>query len=76
MKPELKDAIEKILRACRKAGKKCGVYSTTGEQAKQFADQGFDMISVATDYSLLGSSLKGQMSIARGQTQPTSSHSY
>lgn len=76
VKPELKEAIVAIVTACRKAGKKCGVYASTGEQAKQFADQGFDMISVATDYTSLDALLKEQLSIARGLTKPAKVVSY
>uniref|UniRef100_A0A8H7TNR2 HpcH/HpaI aldolase/citrate lyase domain-containing protein n=1 Tax=Bionectria ochroleuca TaxID=29856 RepID=A0A8H7TNR2_BIOOC len=34
MAPELKAALAKILEASHKAGKKCGIYSTGGEQAR------------------------------------------
>lgn len=34
MAPELKDAMAKILKAAHSAGKKCGMYATSGEQAK------------------------------------------
>ncbi|KAJ6445681.1 zinc-binding protein [Purpureocillium lavendulum] len=65
--PELKDAIARILAACRKAGK-CGMYATSGEQAKVFADQGFDMISVAADYTALEYVLKQQFGASQGQS--------
>ncbi|KAG5947026.1 hypothetical protein E4U60_003449 [Claviceps pazoutovae] len=53
MAPELNAAIAKILAACRQAGKKCGMFATSGEQAKLYADQGFDMISVSVDHTAL-----------------------
>jgi 4-hydroxy-2-oxoheptanedioate aldolase len=72
---ELKDAIAKILDATRKAGKKCGIYCSTGVQAKAAADQGFDMISVSTDYTALEGFVKQEFSVATGATA-TKSHSY
>lgn len=33
VKPELKAAIAKILKACKDAGKKCGMYASSGEEA-------------------------------------------
>jgi 4-hydroxy-2-oxoheptanedioate aldolase len=42
--PELKEAIAKILKAAHGAGKKAGIYATSGEQARMYADQGFNMV--------------------------------
>lgn len=76
MSPELKEAIARILEACRKAGKKCGIYATSGEQAKLFADQGFDMISVSADYTALEFVLKQQFHASMGGLAPDRSVSY
>jgi 4-hydroxy-2-oxoheptanedioate aldolase len=67
MHTELHQAIERILKAAVAAGKKCGIYCTSGEQAKQYADKGFHMISVATDYSTLGAAMTDTLAIARGE---------
>ncbi|KAF4587835.1 HpcH/HpaI aldolase/citrate lyase family protein [Ophiocordyceps camponoti-floridani] len=74
--PELKEAMARILAACRKCGKKCGIYSTDGEQARQFREQGFDMISVATDYTALEFVLQQQLCAARGEESPSKKGSY
>lgn len=66
----------RILAACRKRGKKCGIYATSGEQARQFADEGFDMINVATDYTALDFVLKQQLNAARGEASPSKGGSY
>lgn len=76
MAPELKEAIARILAACRSAGKKCGMYATSGEQAKVYADQGFDMISVSADYTALEYVLKQQFSAAQGGPTPDKKGSY
>jgi len=72
----LKDAIARILNASHNAGKKCGIYSTSGEQAASFASQGFDMISVATDYTALGFAMTESLSAARRTAGPETGKSY
>ena len=46
MHDELKEAIAKIQRAAKENEKSTGIYSTSGEQAREFADQGFNMVRV------------------------------
>ncbi|KAK7419002.1 hypothetical protein QQZ08_011021 [Neonectria magnoliae] len=76
MAPELKDAIAKILSASKNAGKNCGVYCTGGEQAGMFAEQGFDMMNVVTDYTALDFTAKEQVSFASGRAKPAKGTSY
>ncbi|KAL1595750.1 hypothetical protein SLS60_009439 [Paraconiothyrium brasiliense] len=66
MKPELEQAVEKVLEATHKAGKKAGFFASSPEQAKKYADKGFDMVSAALDTTLLQASLATSLSIARG----------
>lgn len=66
MVPELVAAIKKIQEASQRAGKKCGIYSTSGAQAKQFAQEGWDMISVSTDATILPYVMGSELSVARG----------
>jgi 4-hydroxy-2-oxoheptanedioate aldolase len=51
--PELDEAIAKINKAAHDAGKYSGVYMGTGEQARQYADMGFNMINAANDQAVL-----------------------
>ena len=51
--PELKTAIETIRKAAAAAGKKSGIYATSGEQARAYADQGFNMVCFALLYVAL-----------------------
>ncbi|KAI8199463.1 4-hydroxy-2-oxo-heptane-1,7-dioate aldolase [Colletotrichum sp. SAR 10_70] len=76
IKKELSDAIDRILEATHKAGKKAGIFCTSGEQSKFFGDKGFDMISVATDYTALQYTLAESLSIARGAAKPAKGGSY
>ncbi|EEU42665.1 uncharacterized protein NECHADRAFT_47695 [Fusarium vanettenii 77-13-4] len=76
MAPQLRDAIAKVLKASHKHGKKCGIYTSGGQQAKVFADQGFDMISVATDHTSLDDVVKGHLSVASATAKPDKGVSY
>ncbi|KAK2065102.1 HpcH/HpaI aldolase/citrate lyase family protein [Colletotrichum caudatum] len=76
IKKELDDAIDRVLEATHKAGKKVGIFCTSGEQSKFFADKGFDMISVATDYTALQFTLAESLSVARGEAKPAKGGSY
>lgn len=45
MHDELKEAIAKVQRVAKENEKSSGIYSTSGDQAREFADQGFNMVS-------------------------------
>lgn len=44
MDDELKESVEKIRVAAKEHEKSSGIYSTSGDQAREFADQGFNMV--------------------------------
>ena len=44
MQEELKAAIARIQEVAKVNKKSTGIYSTSGEQARTFADQGFNMV--------------------------------
>ncbi|EGY17001.1 2,4-dihydroxyhept-2-ene-1,7-dioic acid aldolase [Verticillium dahliae VdLs.17] len=76
MKPELHKAITRVLEATHKAGKKAGIFCTSGAQGKQYAEQGFDMISVTTDFTILQHAVADAVSIARDGPRPAKGTSY
>ena len=45
MHEELKDAIAKVQRVAKENKIRSGIYATSGDQAKEFGDQGFQMVS-------------------------------
>jgi 4-hydroxy-2-oxoheptanedioate aldolase len=67
MHDDLHAAIAKVLRAANAAGKKAGIFCTSGEQAKGYADQGFHMLSVATDMHVLPAAVTDAVNSAKGQ---------
>ena len=66
MHDNLHAAIAKIIKAANAAGKKAGIFCTSGEQAKEYADQGFHMISVATDMHVLPAGVMQALNTAKG----------
>jgi 4-hydroxy-2-oxoheptanedioate aldolase len=67
MHQELKDAIEKIKEAAHAEGKKVGIYTNSGEQAKEYADRGFDMISILTDQMGITAAFTQSLAVASGK---------
>ena len=65
--PELDEAIAKINKAAHDAGKYSGVYMGSGEQAKQYAGMGFNMINAANDQAVLKKYFGEHLVIAQGQ---------
>lgn len=68
MHQELKDAIEKIKDAAHAEGKKVGIYCNTGEQARDYAERGFDMISILTDQMAITAAFTQTLAVASGKT--------
>ena len=44
MHTELKEAIAKVQRVAKENKISSGIYATSGDQAREFADQGFQMV--------------------------------
>ena len=63
---ELLDAITSVREACKAAGKKSAIFCSSGEQAKEFADQGFDMVNTMTDVGAIGKAFGGAVEAASG----------
>jgi 4-hydroxy-2-oxoheptanedioate aldolase len=74
--PELERAIEKVLAAAHKAGKKAGIFCASGTQAKKYADLGYDFVNVVTDVGALTSSLASEMQIVTQKAGKTASGPY
>jgi 4-hydroxy-2-oxoheptanedioate aldolase len=70
MHDDLHAAIAKVLKAANGAGKKAGIFCTSGEQSKGYADDGFHMISVATDMHILPAGVMDSLNKAKGIGPP------
>jgi 2-keto-3-deoxy-L-rhamnonate aldolase RhmA len=50
---EVVAAIAEVRAVCNQAGKPCGIFAATAEKARDYAAQGFDLIAVGIDSSIL-----------------------
>lgn len=66
MHEELKEAIARIQKVAQENNKASGIYATSGDQAREYADQGFQMVSVATDATSLPAYMQSSLTAARG----------
>jgi 2-keto-3-deoxy-L-rhamnonate aldolase RhmA len=51
--PQVVEAIARVRELCRQAGKPCGIFAATAEKAREYAAQGFHLIAVGIDTSIL-----------------------
>ncbi len=59
-------AVERIMLACHRNGIAAGIHAPSGERAREHAEAGFDMVTVAADAALLSSAARREVSVARG----------
>lgn len=69
MHDELKAAINSIKDAAHAEGKKVGFYCTTGEQCRQYAEDGFDFISIQSDMAAVQNYFTETLAVATGKVQ-------
>ncbi len=60
------DAIETVRQACARAGIAAGIHTGGGAQARQYLEQGFSMVTIATDAAILRAAAAAQLAIVRG----------
>ncbi|PLB42014.1 HpcH/HpaI aldolase family protein [Aspergillus candidus] len=62
-------AIQRILKAAKSAGKTAAIFCTNGEQARERAQQGFDMISIMTDVGAFEEGMMRNLGVAGGGSE-------
>ena len=60
------DAITQILQSCRTHGVIAGIHTTGGEQANRYANEGFQLCTLATDISFVRDMATKELAISRG----------
>ncbi|OCK80263.1 HpcH/HpaI aldolase/citrate lyase family protein [Lepidopterella palustris CBS 459.81] len=68
MHPNLHNAISRIHAAANTNNKRTGIYCTSGGQAKEYADKGFNMISIAADMIAIPAYFTAALDAAKGST--------
>jgi 2-keto-3-deoxy-L-rhamnonate aldolase RhmA len=63
--PQVRESIAAVLALCKKAGKPCGIFASTAERAKTYAADGFDLIAVGMDCSVLLGGYKTMREVIR-----------
>ncbi len=58
------DAVRRIREACHRHGIVAGIHTPSGEWARRHAETGFDMVTVATDSSLLAGAAHAELAEA------------
>ena len=65
--PQFRAALERILSACRAAGKPCLIFAGDGAGAAARFAQGYDGVAMGLDATLLIAGVKAQIAAGRGQ---------
>jgi 4-hydroxy-2-oxoheptanedioate aldolase len=63
--PEFVQVIADIMAACRRHGIAAGIQCANGDIAATYAEQGFDMITVASDAAVLAAAVRAQLAAAK-----------
>ncbi|MBR3331014.1 MAG: hypothetical protein IKG25_07330 [Mogibacterium sp.] len=64
--PEFREAVDRILDACKQAGKLCMTFTTTAEEAKMYIGKGFDAVAISMDTIVFGQAYKALVEEIRG----------
>ncbi|MDQ3237342.1 MAG: aldolase, partial [Actinomycetota bacterium] len=59
--------VKRIRDSCHEHGIAAGIHSPDGEWARKHAEDGFDMVTVASDAAMLRASALREVSMARGE---------
>lgn len=65
-KAEHVEAIGRVREACRRNNVAVGLHGTSGESAREYAEQGYSMVNVGVDYLLLSDAVRREVQEARG----------
>jgi 4-hydroxy-2-oxoheptanedioate aldolase len=62
----VKEAIQRVLHAPHRAGKKAGIFTVSGEDVRNRVDQGFDMVHIGADVNALISGIQSGVGATSG----------
>ncbi|HEX6114629.1 MAG TPA: aldolase/citrate lyase family protein [Geminicoccaceae bacterium] len=69
--PPMRDAIDRVLAACRKAGKRAAIHAGSAEYGARMAGAGFDLVTVWVDVAAIGSSLTAVAEVWAAPLRPS-----
>jgi 4-hydroxy-2-oxoheptanedioate aldolase len=73
--PEMRDAIARVLAACRQAGRRAGIHAGSTRYAARMAGSGFDLVTVWVDAAAIACTLAAAAEIWASQVHSPSSGS-
>jgi 4-hydroxy-2-oxoheptanedioate aldolase len=73
--PEMRDAIARVLAACRRAGGRAGIHAGSTRYAARMAGSGFDLVTVWVDVAAIASTLAAAAEVWASQIHSSSSGS-
>jgi 4-hydroxy-2-oxoheptanedioate aldolase len=59
--PLIEDACNRVLDACKSAGKAAGIFVLDGQQAKMRAEQGFQYITISLDVTIFAKACRNEI---------------
>lgn len=68
--PEHVAAVSRILDSCQRHGIVAGIQCASGSSGKRYAAQGFRLITIGKDSSLLQAAAKNEIRVALGEVEP------
>lgn len=69
--PEHVQAVRKILESCKRHGIVAGIQCASGSSGRRYADQGFGLVTIGKDSSLLQAAARQEIRVARGEAEPS-----
>ena len=64
--PEFKEAVDRILSACKQAGKLCMMFTSTPSEARMYIEKGFDAVANSIDTIVFAQAYKSMVDEIRG----------
>jgi 4-hydroxy-2-oxoheptanedioate aldolase len=68
----MRDAIARVLAACRQAGRRAGIHAGTTRYAARMARSGFDLVTVWVDAAAIASTLAAAAEVWASQVHSSS----
>lgn len=65
-KPEFKAAVDRILKACKDAGKPCFIFTGNAEESRKYLDAGFDAVANSIDSVIITEAYRSFVNKIRG----------
>lgn len=70
--PEVLEAIDRVVEACRAADKRLGILAKDGADARHWRDRGFNYLPITFDGMIIGNAMKQAVEEAKREVGPSS----